>query len=136
MSALSASALSAAEQPAIYSEEGRALKKRLELKKKLEKRRAEEAAAALGEDAAAAEAEKAKAEAARLATAAAKSIEEQAATAGEAVEPSKKKQTFAQFRGKALTVSTEKELSRAEARLAQSICRDGPAAGLQLQVFQ
>ena len=48
MSALSASALSAAEQPAIYSEEGRALKKRLELKKKLEKRRAEEAAAALG----------------------------------------------------------------------------------------
>ena len=44
------SAYAAADQPAIYSEEGRALKKRIELKKKLEQRRADASAAAIGED--------------------------------------------------------------------------------------
>ena len=121
------SGLVAANEPAVYSEEGRGLKKRIELKKKLEKRRKAEAEAGEGAEAAAAEA--AAAEAAKLAKEAANAIEAEAAADKEAAQdPTKKKQTFGEFRGKALTVSTDKELSRSEQARIQAKVGAGKAA--------
>jgi hypothetical protein len=139
------SALAAADQPAIYSEEGRGLKKRLALKKKLDKRNAEKAekakaAAAVLSAAGPSDGLEAEAEAtARLAADAAARIEAEAAAAGggggDDDDPAaKKSQTFAQYRGKDLTVSTEKELTRDEQLRIQSKVGAGKAAKVKAVV--